>query len=251
MDTNYCKYCDKYFHFKDLYDQHIITCEYFYRSRRQRDRESDVIETLPSPQEQFKLIQHMALQINKLEHEVIKLKINAGTRRRKIILEILNNPNYPKPPILFDAWYKSFQIEDRFLESVFNYDLVNGMKVMFQFYLALPNIPICAFKQKMNSIYVWRQINELEAKWVSMDNDLYNKWIRYMSHLFLQKFMKWQLQNSELIHSCDEEKEKNISNMQKINGLGDNYEQKRKTELRKKVYDLLATDIQINEHIYV
>ena len=60
---NFCKYCSKEFNFKYLYDRHIITCEFFYQSRRRQDIENNCNELLPSAQEQFKLIQYLFQQL--------------------------------------------------------------------------------------------------------------------------------------------------------------------------------------------
>ena len=50
--------------------------------------------------------------------------------------------------------------------------------------------------------------------------------------------------NSALIHSCDEEKEKNVDYMRKINGLGRAYEDRRRGELRKWTFCLLERDFK-------
>ena len=154
--ANFCKYCNKYFHFKDLYDQHEITCEFMFRTRRQKDREDDYIEKLPSAQEQFKLIQYLTLKVNRLETDIARLKINAGTRKRRLVLDLLNNPTNPKPSLLFENWYKQTNVTYIDLDSVFNGDITNGMMSTLQRQISQNrNLPICSFKQKANSIYIW------------------------------------------------------------------------------------------------
>ncbi len=251
MDNLYCKYCNKYFRFKDLYDQHEITCEFIFRSRRRKDRESDYIETLPTVQEQFKLIQYLTLTVNRLENEVTRLKINAGTRKRKLVLDILNNNSTPKPCILFENWYKQFTIEQTDLNSVFEGDITDGMiKVLQKYLMRNHNTPICSFQQKDNSIYIWTtEFNNSEMNepiWVLLDNIVYKKWLRCLNHQFLQRFLKWQVDNTALICSCEREKEKHISAMHKINGLEENYEKKRRGVLHKWIYTKLAREIEFN-----
>jgi hypothetical protein len=50
--------------------------------------------------------------------------------------------------------------------------------------------------------------------------------------------------NSALIHSCDEEKEKNVDYMRKINGLNRAYEDRRRSELRKWLFGVLEHDFK-------
>jgi hypothetical protein len=252
---NYCKYCDKYFHFKDLYDQHVITCEYFHRSRRQRERQEDAIETLPSAQEQFKLIQHLALKIHHLENEVHKLKINTGVRKRRLILDILNHHGSPKPPTLFRDWYKSMLVTTEHLEALFDHDLIDGIKSLLAVYLRQKDcvIPIVSFHQKMNTVYIYDHFEEDddEPRWILMEHPVFQQWINHLNHLFLQCFLKWQLEHAHVIRADENEKEKNIANMHKINGLGERYESKRRQQLRKWVYETVAKDIHLLEDIYV
>ena len=41
---NFCKYCNKEFNFKYLFERHIVTCEFFYQSRHRQDIENDYSE---------------------------------------------------------------------------------------------------------------------------------------------------------------------------------------------------------------
>jgi hypothetical protein len=45
-------------------------------------------------------------------------------------------------------------------------------------------------------------------------------------------------------HSSDEEKDKNVDYMRKINGLGRAYEDRRRSELRKWLFCLLENDFK-------
>lgn len=253
MASNYCKYCNKYFHYKDLFDQHVVTCEFFYRSRRQKDRDLDSIETLPSPQEQFKLIQHLLLKVKSLENDVIRLKSSSGIRQRKQILNILNNPDrpdYSKPSLLFEQWYKTIHVQQNHLQSVFDGDICDGFIKTLKGYLTFPNIPICSFKQKPNTIYIYTDFEDT-PKWIVLTNDMFDKWIRHLNHCFLKTFLQWQLNNEELIRSSDQQRDINNSYVHKINGLNKTYEQKRQYQLKKWIYDSIAKDISINEHLYI
>lgn len=248
--TNYCKYCDKYFHYKDSYDLHIPTCEFFYRSKRQIDRNGDCSERLPSPQDQFKLIQYLTLKIHQLESDVSRLKISSGTRKRKVVIDLLNNPTNPKPPVLFEKWYKSISLTMDDLDPIFDLDIINGIQYALEKYLNKNNIPICAFKQKENSIYIWTTVYNntelVDPKWVLLDTKVYHILIRYISHLFLEIFLKYQIVNEVKLHSSEKEKEKNIENMHKLNGLGEKYENKRRITLFRWIYNKIAKDIEFN-----
>jgi hypothetical protein len=243
---NHCKYCNRHFRFKDLHDQHIITCEYFYRSKRQRERDIDLLETVPTAQEQFKLIQHLTQKLAHVENELIKLKTMTVARKRKAILEWLNSASGPKPEATFQTWYKATPVTFDHLQPLFDQDITEGMKHCLRDYCACrtPPIPICAFAQKPGTIYVWSAGDTPDSvvQWRMLDAVMYTKWIDRVAHRFLETFLKWQMENSHRIRATEEDKDRNISNMHKLNGLGHTYEDRRRSELRKWVFSTIAQD---------
>jgi len=248
-EENHCKYCNRYFKFNNLYEQHTVSCKFFVRSKAQHNCDSVAHETLPSPQEQFKLIQHLTLKVASLEKEMIKLKGITVSRKRKVILEWLNSPSGPKPPTPFNLWCKNTDVIFEHLQSVFEYDITEGMKLSIRDYCAknIP-IPVCAFTQKPGTIYIWSYTEDdiTCIKWRILDAITYSKWIDRVSHRFLETFLKWQMVNAHTIRATDEDKDQNISNMRKINGCGHNYEEKRRGELRKWIFSHIAQDFVHN-----
>lgn len=255
QNSNYCKYCERQFNSKCAKDVHEPTCEFFFRTKREKDAEDDYIEKLPSAQKQFKLIQYLTLTIKRLEQDVARLKINAGTRKRKVVSDFLNSPINTKPHILFEQWYKNIRVEEVDLYSVFIGDINNGIMNVLKRYLKFNrDTPICSFKQKDNSIYIWTsQYNNNEfdtPSWVILDHNIYQKWIQDINHKLLGVFCKWKSDNEPLIQSSEMEKEKYIMYMHKIHGLDENNEKRRRSVLHKWIYNELARDIEFeNEYV--
>jgi hypothetical protein len=253
----FCVFCAKRFHFRDLFDQHNATCEFFYKSRRDKQRETESFETLPSPQEQYKLIQHLMLEVSKQKKEIVKLKSATVGKKRKVILEWLQSGACSVPIQSFEEWSKSIPVSGEDLEKVFQGDLTDGFKSCIERHILEQRkthtaLPLYAFKQKPGTIYVWSQPtkpDELDGHvrgpvWMMMQSDPFDRWINRLSHRFLQVFIEWQMANSVRIHSCDEEKDKNVEYMRKINGLGRAYEDRRRNELRKWLFCLLENDFK-------
>ena len=248
---NYCTYCNRYFRFKDLFDQHVVTCEYFYRSRRQKDRDIDLQEILPSGQEQYKLVQHLLNRIVKMEKEIIQLKGSVSTRKRKVVMQWLNSPACPKPTAIFNDWIKTIPISEADLQRVFDGDLAEGMKHCLANYFDENNqaclippvslIPLRAFTQKQGIIYIWTS-DQNGNKWTAMTPEMFERLTNRLAHRFLQEYLKWQMANSERISSNEQDKERNIDYMRKINGSGKAHEDRRYSDLRKWLYNKLAKD---------
>jgi len=269
MDNHHCRYCSRSFKFKDLYDQHIPTCEFYSKRQIERDREKEAFEiSLPSPQEQYKLIQHLMLTCETQQREIDKLKNAIVVRKKRIILEQLNrSTNVPNSS--FAEWIKNIPVNLSHLECVFSVDLTEGIKQCIRDLIeSKENIPLRAFTQKNGTIYACFKVNSFtkapelgrsptltfgsrlapnsEMVWRILSCEDFDKWIDRISHRFLQEFLKWQLEHSEQMNSSDDEKDRNLEYMRRINGGGKLHDDRRKSEMRKWVYTQLEKDIQTN-----
>lgn len=245
-----CRFCDRKFKFKDLYDQHIVTCEYLFKSKKTKDRELDVIETLPSAQEQFKLIQHLALQVTNLQKEVELLRGNMNIKKKKMVIEWLHGPANPTPLVTFTEWSKLIQVNDAHLSTVFALGLTAGIKKAIEAYLEYSSIPpIRAFKQKAGTFYIYEVTEGIDSeessimRWRALNNDESDRWVDLIMHKFLQKFIQWQLIHMDLANSCEADKDRFLDYMQKINGGGQT-DERRKSDMRKWLFGKLEQNIK-------
>jgi hypothetical protein len=261
-----CKFCQRKFQFSDLYERHYYWCEFLCQGKRSRERQTEAYEQLPPPMEQFHLLQHCLVKIAKLEKEVSQLRGSIATRKRVAILQFLESTaNRIRPAMSFQEWIRTIPVTTNDLQRVFDVDLVEGMKYCIQTMYANLNeqgrneIPLAAFTQKKDTIYIYSAVRradgesfnsgieiEIETKrWIMMSSDDFDQWMNRFSHRFLKEFIQWQLDHSDQIHSSEEQKEKHMDYMRKINGLGRAYEDRRRGEFRKWLYGILAKDIHL------
>jgi len=226
--------------------------EFFQNNASQR-RQNVVLDEfqrqLQSIQNVVYLLQEKCTKQQQQIDELKKEKHMSLSRKRKIILEYINKPFWPKPSTTFETWIRNISINRQDLKHMFEHDLVNGIKHCLERYCNIPLLPICCFIQKPNTIYIWSNDISEQPKWILLDTNKYETWLNRMSHLFLQTFLQWQMDNSETLQSNEEEKEKNISYMHKINGLGDKYEKKRHLQLRNWIYDTFSREFEIQEYV--
>ena len=241
---NNCVNCNRQFRFKDLYDQHAVTCDFLFKSRKEKDRETDAFERLPSPHEQYKLIQNLYLQINKLQKEVESMRGQVVVRKRKEIIDFLQSKSNPIPVMTFLEWSKTVVISKEMLETVFVKSLNDGIRESITNFVIIDNPPIRAFSQKKGTIYIYEKMEGESEKscWRVLSIDEFDRWIDRIMHKFLQVFVTWQLEHMKVLNSNDEQKDKNLEYMQKINGNGQT-DDRRKNELRKWFYETFKTEV--------
>jgi len=246
-DNNTCLLCNHTFHVKDNFRKHIECCKLIHATKKQRQQEEDTLsDTLPSQREMYNIIQHLVLKCQNLQKDIQNLKQVAYTRKTKQVSDWISEKNGSasnRPTVDFHSWMKSVSVTTKHLENVFMEDLLYGMKQCLHDYLEKSNtiLPICSFQEKANTFYVWSE-NEEDRRaycWQLLSMSSFEKMISLLMHRFLQEFTKWQIENTEKIQSCEQEKEKNILCMIKING-GKMSDEKRISEMRKWLFKKLA-----------
>jgi hypothetical protein len=243
-----CIYCQRCFHFHDIYQRHVITCEFFYKGRKNRERLEDDNEVLPTAQEQYKLIQHLLYQNTLLQKKLARIETNILAKKRKIILDCLKNPASPKPSITFFDWIKTINVCFDDLEAMFEHDLISGILRALSTALS-PNVrdsvlPLRAFIQKPGTFYIWEMSDTQEVTWRILSVDDFDKWMNKMNHRFLQEFTLWKRLHSEKMRETEEGKDRLIEYMRKIMGLGESYEQRRRSDLKKWLFDKIAVNFE-------
>jgi len=245
---NHCINCNRQFRFKDLYDQHAVTCDFLFKSRKEKDRETDAFERLPTPQEQFKLIQNLYLQISTLQKEVDSMRGQVIIRKRKEIIDFLQSKSNPTPSTTFLEWSKTILVSKEMLETVFSKTLNDGIRMCISGFVSVESPPIRAFSQKKGTIYVYEKVevqgeDEVQKSvWRVLSIDEFDRWIDRIMHKFLQVFVAWQLDNMKHLNSNEEQKDRNLEYMQKINGNGQT-DDRRKNELRKWFYETFKKEV--------
>jgi hypothetical protein len=161
-------------------------------------------------------------------------------------------------------WARNFAIEQKHLETVFDYDLTEGMKAYIKQNCnqstasiltstsSKPLFPICSFSQKQNTLYVYDTIQTddksvvtptLEKKWRIMSNSDIAKFVAILQNRFLKAYMSWQKTKLDEINNDNETKEKHIIYSMKING-GLKNEERRCNEIKRTLYDVMKVIVQ-------
>ena len=223
-----CQYCDKTFHFKDNYDNHFPTCEYFHRSKKERLHSLEAMEAIPSPQEMFHLIQYLSKTCRQLEEEVTKLKNTNYTYIRKSITYQLKNVQPPK--IVYDIWIKTFPVTTLHLETVFKplHTLVDGIKHVLTDVIKVGDLlPVRTFKEKPNVMYVYT----LPGTWCVANSHHWHRLLDSICHEFVKVFCAWEDDHQEILANSITDKNKHITYLVKLAGPSA-LKEKQKSELK-------------------
>jgi len=247
MEKYECKYCNKSYKQKFNYDQHLSVCDFFFKSKKEKDYEFDTMdEKIPSSREMYALMKHMMLKIEKLEREVAKFKQVQKTTTTINVMDWLNKSPQPLQP--FSTWLKEKLLPNvhHYLEVVFTDNLTSGMIQVFEDTIsasALDDIPLRVFENKNNSYYILKKNENPTSEphepniWVEISSKGFDRYITAVADQFLADFEKyWYNENKEKIDN--EEIYKDIySNYYKkiLGGDGDTMNKNVREHIQKKL----------------
>jgi len=208
MSTTYdCNYCKRTYKEKFNYDRHLLCCEFLFKSRREQNNEIDLLAPIPTQHEMYRLIQHMSTRIDKLEKDNRRLQQVA--KRKYNILEYLNSDeSVSHMTMTFSEWIKKEILPDvhNSLPSVYENDLLGGLKHLMTNAINKMDtnaVPIRTFDSS-NTFYIFNLDETGTKKWMKIQNNDLDKYLRRISNQFLYDFKTyWYDVHSEQINTTE------------------------------------------------
>lgn len=192
MTSTYdCQHCKRSYREKFNYDRHLLCCEFLFKSRREHNNERDLLAPIPTPSEMYQIIQYMSVRIDKLEKE--NQRLTRITRKKYNILEQLNSPeSIDSMTMTFSEWIKQNILPEvhNHLQCVYDKDLLEGLKSVITSAINKFDINIIPIRTFDNSttFYVFNCIENNIKKWIKMQNNDLDKYLRRISNQFLYDF---------------------------------------------------------------
>ena len=177
----YCEFCGKCYKTIVNLNKHILLCEVVNRSLNKHvDKPKN--ENVPSPETMYKIIESLTIKYNKLEEKMEQLQKWVDKKKKKInIIEWLNENDKLTPSYEFDSIIDKLNITQTAVDYLFTnsfYDTVN--EILSNFYNSNNSnsnqennvIPLFAFNQKANLIYVFNKNDTVENNsWKELSKD--------------------------------------------------------------------------------
>jgi hypothetical protein len=208
-----CKLCNISYAQPNKWKEHTIICSVKHLNVE------DITETAMTPLEMTKIICILTKQCARLTDEVQKLKKNNYTQKKKYIMEYLNERQF-QLNTTFSEWIAYIRPLRENLFVVFEFDLIDGIKSILSPHLVnISEIPVCAFKQKPHTIYIYeKNIETQKNHWRMMETQELKRFINKLANLLLVEFLDWKDENQSLFELQPQKKEESIVYSSKITG---------------------------------
>lgn len=131
----------------------------------------------------LEIINQLSKKVEILEKEILLLKSNNHTSRKRNIIETLQESDNI-PTFTFEEWIQSFRIENSHIQNVFEHGVLPGFQkcVSFNISICEGKLPIYAFSSNTNSMYIYNQ----NHNWTMLSEEHINKLITNVYRKMLQ-----------------------------------------------------------------
>jgi len=209
MNQNHCQFCHRTFRFADLYEQHVPTCEFFYKTQRDRLRDSEMVDNVPCSAEMFRLVKYLMLRDQQHEERIARLELALRRVKKRAILE-----NTPKPTVSLAEWTRACRVQVAHIHHVFQEDLYEGIRRCLGERLdqeGLDEVPLRVSPEQPNVIHVWEGGKWRPCAW----SDLRHMF-QELATAFMDAYCQWEDENIVFLQSSPENKDKQVVYMLKM-----------------------------------
>jgi len=212
-----CIHCGKSYKTRLKLEKHLILCEITHKSKRSNNysdnNNDDIDEVLlqenVSSKKLYQLVIQLALKCNRLENKVTDLSKHVTKKIKKIdIIDYLNNitnSNQASSTLLFESITEIIKVEQTDIEFLFHNSFLETINLILTRSIYKDNekneLPISAFKEKKNTIYVYsKNNNNQKPTWSIVTREKFIRFLNVIQFKISKAFSEWRKQNSELLN---------------------------------------------------
>lgn len=234
-----CYHCSKHYKIKKAYERHILMCGVISKTIKERKRENEEYENIPTMKEMYEIVQILIVKNDNLEKQVNKMSKWINNKKRVNVIEWLNENNIP--PFDFNQWLETIEITSEHMEFVFEYNFLEGVNLTVKEIVNkdIETLPMKAFEQKEWVLYVY---NGIENKWEIISTSQYETLFIKITKDLICQLKLWQDKNRHILYQ-EGFTEKYIENVKKITG-GDLTKEQQYHKLKQSFYNALKVNIK-------
>ena len=230
-----CQHCGREYKIKTYFTRHVATCQILNKTSKELRDDEECMADTPNIRDLYDIILEMNTQITTLKKKVKLLEKTHQTKQQKIkIVDWLREQSTPN--VTWEVWVENLLFTQGNLENVFKTDIVSAMYLCIKDdydKMENDNIPMRAFEQKPNSLFLYN----LEG-WIEINAKDLDKSICQIHKKCMQEFLRWQ-EDAERVMTTQDFTRIFTENIRKINNKTTSY-------ISKKIFQKLQDEYKIN-----
>jgi len=208
-----CQYCRKEYTRKSAHKRHVILCEIIHDKqinskaslKREEKCEEEETTSIPTLSTLYNIVQELALENKKMREEISELHKHLTKGMKKVnILEWLNTDIQNQqsiPTKTFKEFMKTIQVTQNAVHILMNdtalQTILHIVQENFQSNSSL-EVPIKAFSQKNNSIYIYNTNNtppSSSTTWKKLQSEEFILLLKHIHSKILSQLCEWYNKN--------------------------------------------------------
>ena len=205
-----CIYCGKSYKSRSNLDKHFVLCEIYHKSKtnKNNNKENEEEFVIPSQKQMYQIILELTSKCKRLENKLNELDKFMTKKIKKIdILQYLNSNLNLQPVQVFDIITENIKVSETDIEYLFynSYlETINFILTRCIYNKDTTNpLPIMAFIQKPNNIYIFDKTHENNYSWQSISREKFIKFLNIIQLKISKAFSKWRKNNLQNLMEND------------------------------------------------
>jgi hypothetical protein len=212
-----CIYCGKTYKTRLNLENHLILCEISNKSKRSSSNVNDDTDNLIheniSSKKLYQIVMQLAMKCNRLENKVADLSKYVTKKIQKIdVIDYLNNntKSTNNPILIFENITEIVTVEQLDIEFLFYNSFMETINQILSrnIYKNRENndLPITAFTQKQNIIYVYTKNNsniEQNLSWTIVSREKFIRFLNIIQFKMSKALSEWRKNNAQLLNESD------------------------------------------------
>ena len=218
-----CIYCGKSYKVRLNLEKHLILCEITHKSKRpisasnganyDDDDVDDSISQNISSKKLYQIVMQLALKCNRLESKLKDLSKYANKNIQKIdVIDYLNNTTTTTTtnPLLFENITEIITVEQSDIEFLFHNSFTETVNLILSRSIYKKDnediaLPIAAFKEKKNTIYVYTKNQEQNQNpsWSIVTREKFIRFLNIIQFKISKALSEWRKINAQLLNDSD------------------------------------------------
>lgn len=225
-----CIYCGKSYKTRINLEKHLILCEITHKSKRvntssqsngnayDNDDDGDLTQQDVSSKKLYQIVMQLALKCNRLESKLADLSKYANKNIQKIdFIDYLNNKtnstnssSSTTNPLLFENITEIITVEQTDIEFLFHNSFTETVNLILSRSIYKKDnedvaLPIAAFKEKKNIIYVYTKNQEQtqNPSWSIVTRVKFIRFLNIIQFKISKALSEWRKINAQLLNDSD------------------------------------------------
>ena len=254
-----CQYCRKEYTRKSAHKRHIILCEIIHDKqlnskaslKREEKCEEEETTSIPTLTTLYSIVQELALENKKMREEISELHKHLTKGMKKVnILEWLNtDPQQQTPTKTFKEFMKTIKVTQNAVHILMNDTALQTIiHIVEENFVSTTEIPIKAFSQKNNGIYIYNNTPQPTTNWKKLQPEEFILMLKHIHSKILSQLCEWYNKNKTEILKGEKLSDIYDKTLHKLMSVDFETSPTLVSKIRTHLYNLIKTDLKSVEY---